>query len=259
MTEQKNIAITRPVSESIDDCELTFMVRHPIDVGRAIQQHAEYEKCLAELGCEIVKLPAEPELPDAVFVEDPAFVLDEIAIVAASRTENRIQEIKTVEPVLSQYRNLKHLELPATLDGGDVVVIDKTVFVGRSSRTNDIAFFQLDEMLKPFGYDVIRVKIQNCLHLKTGCTHIGKRTVLVNPDWVDISTFSDFEMIKVDNTEAWAANAIEINGVVLCSSMFPRTNSFLKQRGFDIRTIVISELQKAEGGLTCMSLIFKSN
>ncbi|MCD6217015.1 dimethylargininase [bacterium] len=252
------IAITRPVSESIDDCELTFMDRHHINLDKAIQQHAEYEKCLAELGCEIVKLPAEPELPDAVFVEDPAFVLDEIAIVAASRAENRIREIQTVEPVLSQYRNLEHLELPATLDGGDVVAIDKTVFVGRSSRTNDIAFFQLDEMLKPFGYDVVRVKIQNCLHLKTGCTFIGKRTVIANPDWVDISAFSDLEVVKVDKTEPWASNAIEINDVVICSSTFHRTNNILKNRGFDIKPIDISEFQKAEAGLTCMSLVIKS-
>ncbi len=254
-----HIAITRPVSESIDDCELTFMQRHPINLDKAIQQHAEYEKCVAELGCEIVKLPAEPQLPDAVFVEDPAVVLDEIAIVAASRAENRIREIQTVEPLLSQYRNLKHLELPATLDGGDVVVIDKSVFVGRSSRTNDIAFFQLDEMLKPFGYDVIRVKIQNCLHLKTGCTYIGKRTVIANPDWVDVSSFSDFTILKIDKKEAWASNTIEINGRVLCSSKFPRTNSILKKSGFVIKPIDISEFQKAEAGLTCLSLLFKSN
>lgn len=256
MAKQKKIAITRPVSESIVDCELTFMDRNPINLDKAAMQHAEYETCLADMGCEIVRLPSEPELPDAVFVEDTSVVLDEIAIVTASRAENRIQEIQTVEPLLSQYRDLKHLELPAILDGGDIIVIDKAVFIGRSSRSNDIAFFQLAEILKPFGYDVIRVKLQNCLHLKTGCTYIGNRTVLINPDWVDISSFSDFTILKIDKKEAWASNTIEINGVVLCSSKFPRTNSILEKSGVDIKPVDISEFQKAEAGLTCMSLIF---
>ena len=138
------------------------------------------------------------------------------------------------------------------------MVIDKTVFIGRSSRSNDIAFFQLTECLKPLGYDVVRVRIQNCLHLKTGCTYIGNRTVLANSDWVDISLFKNFTVLKIDKKEKWAANTIEINGVVLCSSKFPRTNSILEKSGFVIKPIDISEFQKAEAGLTCMSLIFKS-
>jgi dimethylargininase len=252
-------AIVREVSASINDCELSFHARKPIDVANAITQHRAYQECLADLGVRIVALPAEPGLPDAVFVEDPAIVVDEIAIILNMGATSRRPETISLANVLSRYRPLKFLAAPATLDGGDVLRIGRSVFVGLSRRTNRDGIAQLRDLLGVYGYQVQPVEVTGCLHLKSACSYIGNDTVLVNRSWIDIVPFAGFELLDIPEEESAAANALLINDIAIMPASFPKTRALLEQRGFRVRAIDVSELQKAEAGVTCTSLIFNAD
>lgn len=249
-------AIVREVSSSINDCELSFHARQPIDVAMAIAQHKAYQDCLAELGVRIVSLPAEPELPDAVFVEDPAVVVNEVAIISNLGAPSRRPEIKSLANVLSRYRPLKFLADPATLDGGDVLRIGSSVFVGLSRRTNRDGIDQLGDLLGSYDYQVQPVEVRGCLHLKSACSYLGNNTILVHRSWIDAERFRGFELLDVPEEESAAANALLLNDAVIIPASFPKTRALLEKRGFRVRTIDVSELQKAEAGVTCTSLIF---
>ena len=252
------IAITREVSPSINNCELTFHAREPIDVTKAIAQHKAYENILAELGCEIVSLPAEPDLPDAVFVEDPAIVVDEVAVILNMGALSRRPEARTLADALSRYRPLKYLTEPGTMDGGDVLRIGRKIFVGLTSRTNEQGIDQLRDLLHAYGYDVEAIKVTKCLHLKSACSYIGNNTILINRSFIDVAPFRDFVFIDVPAEEPNAANALLVNDVVIIPTSFPKTRALLEQKGFRVRTVDLSELQKAEAGVTCTSSIFNS-
>ncbi len=249
------LAITRPVSASLECCELTFLAREPIDVALARRQHAAYEAALERLGATLLRLPAADDLPDAVFVEDTAIVLDELAIVPIMGAESRRPETASVEPVLRRYRPVHHLSPPATLDGGDVMLAERRLYVGRTARSNGAAIDQLRSMLGPNGYEIVPVVPTGCLHLKSACTYLGRRTVLVNPKWIDPSCFADLEVLAVAPTEPFAANAVEVGGVLLFPSDFPETLAKLRAAGFKVVTVDTSELRKAESAMTCMSLL----
>jgi dimethylargininase len=251
------IAITRAVSPSINSCELTFHARQPIDVAKASAQHKEYENVLAELGCEIVSLPAEADLPDAVFVEDAAVVVDEVAIIPIMGASSRRPETQTLAKTLSRYRPLEFLKEPATLDGGDVLRIDRSLFVGLSTRTNQQAITQLRDILRPYDYEVHAVEVGDCLHLKTACSFIGRNTVLINQSFIDIAPFRQFDFVDVAAEEQSGADVIFLNDTVISPASFPKTHALLEQRGFRVRSIDSSELQKAEAGVTCSSIIFE--
>lgn len=249
-------AIVREVSSSINDCELSFHARQPIDVAKARAQHRAYQNCLTELGVRIVSLPAEPDLPDAVFVEDPAVVVDEVAIISNMGAPSRQPEISSLANALSRYRPLKFLTAPATLDGGDVMRIGRSVFVGLSRRTNREGIDQLAGLLAPYGYQVQPVEVRGCLHLKSACSYTGNDTVLVNRSWIGIEPLSGYELLDVPEDEPAAANALLLSDVVIIPASFSKTRALLEARGFHVRTIDVSELQKAEAGVTCTSLIF---
>jgi dimethylargininase len=249
-------AITREVSPCIEDSELTFLARQPIDYRKAAQQHKTYERCLSKLGVKVVSLPAEPQLPDAVFVEDTAVVVDELAVVAAMGAAKRESEVGSLVAALSHYRTLRSLNHSATLEGGDVVRIGRTLYVGVSSRTNQDGIAQLRKILDPYDYQVRAVEVEACLHLSTGCSYLGRNTLLVNSQWIDTTQFDSLDTIDVSQTEPFAANVKMIGEVALVSSSFPRTGRLLEERGWSVQRIDISELEKAEAGLTCLSLIF---
>ena len=183
-------AITREVSPSINDCELSFRARHPIDVAQAIAQHKAYQDCLVELGVKIVSLPAEPELPDAVFVEDAAIVTDEVAIISRMGAPSRRPEASTLIDALLHYRPIKFLVEPATLDGGDVVRVGRSVFVGLSQRTNREGFVQLSDILRAYDYQAHPVEVGACLHLKSACSYIGNNSILINRSWIGWSNLA---------------------------------------------------------------------
>ena len=249
-------AITREVSASINNCELSFHARQPIDVAKAIAQHKAYQDCLTELGVRVISLPAQPELPDSVFVEDPTVVVDEVAVVTIMGTPSRRPEARSIEDALSRYRPIKFLGEPATLDGGDVLRIGRRVFAGLSERTNREGVSQLRDVLGAFDYEVQPVEVRGCLHLKSACSYISNDTVLINQSWIDSERFRGFQLLDVPDEEPAAANALLIKDVVIIPASFPKTRALLEQRGFRVRTIDLSELQKAEAGVTCGSLIF---
>jgi dimethylargininase len=247
------IAITRPVPNTIVLCELTHLARSPIDVPRARAQHAAYEAALAAAGCSIERLPAADDLPDSVFVEDTAIVFDELAVITRPGAESRRGETPWIAAALAKYRPLATIEEPATIDGGDVLRVGKDVYVGLSTRTNDAAVEQLTRILAPHGYRVHGVEVTGCLHLKSAATEAGDGVVLVNPDWIDPELFAD--SIFVDPDEPSAANVLRIGPTLFASAAFPLTNERLRQAGYTVRTIEADELAKAEGALTCCSIV----
>jgi dimethylargininase len=247
-------AIVRGVSPSMDRCELTYLDRGEIDLARAVEQHATYVRCLREFGMTMIELPADPALPDCVFVEDPVVVVDEVAVVARMGAESRRAESQAMATAIAPYRELRWMEAPATLDGGDVFRVGRTLFAGLSKRTNEAGIGQLAAAVESFGYEVRPVEVGECLHLKSGACWVGGRTLLVNRDWIDVEPFTGYELIDVE--EPWAADVLPIGDVVLMPDGFPKTRARLKRAGYSVRTIDVSELQKAESGVTCMSVIF---
>ncbi|MGH7561056.1 MAG: dimethylarginine dimethylaminohydrolase family protein [Gemmatimonadales bacterium] len=253
------IAITRPVSPSLASCALTHQERVPIDVERAHREHAAYEAALRSAGATVVQAPAAPDLPDAVFIEDTAVVLDEAAVIARPGAPSRVHEPEAIAPLLETYRDTLHLREPASLDGGDVLVLGRRVFVGLSSRTNPEGARQLGEALRGFGYTVQGVPVTGCLHLKSAVTEVADGVVLLNRQRVPPGTFADYERIDVDVEEPGAANALRIDGTVLVPDHYPRTAAILDRRGVAVRPVPCGELAKAEGGVTCCSLLFRVN
>jgi dimethylargininase len=251
-------AITRRVSPCIGQCELTYLTRRPIDIQKACEQQQAYERVLSDLGLHVISLPAEQELPDSVFIEDTAVVTDDVAVIPTMGCAARRREVDSISPLLEKYRRLRSINGAGLLEGGDVVHVGRTLFVGISTRTNENGVAQLSQIVTPYGYEVRPVQVKGCLHLSTGCGFIGQNTILANPDWVDLSPFEGFEIINVSPSEPWSANARTLADHVLISAAAPQTAARLRERGFRVLTVDISEFEKAEGGLTCMSLIFKS-
>jgi dimethylargininase len=251
-------ALTRQVSPAIGDCELEFLDRQPIDVALAIEQHRQYQECLTELGAHVEILPSGPDMPDGVFVEDPAIVLDEVAVITRMGALSRRGESESLARALAPYRELRHIVEPGTLEGGDVMRISKTLYVGYSRRTNIAGIQQLAAMLHPLGYFVVPVEVRGCLHLKTACCYIGDDTVLANRAWMDPDALCSLKILDVPADEPRGANALRIGATVLLPAAFPRTCDLLERSGFQPRRIDNSELLKAEAGVTCTSLLFET-
>lgn len=250
------IAITRAVSPAIARCELTHVERAPIDLDRARRQHAVYEEAIVHAGCLLTRLPAEPALPDSVFVEDTAAVLDEAAVLLRPGAPSRRPETDTIAGVLARHRRLVRIEAPGTVDGGDILQVGRTIYVGRSGRSNDAGREQLGRLLAPFGYRVTGVAVTGCLHLKSAVTQIGPGLILINPRWVDPAAFGSMGRIEVDPREPFGANALRIGDAILYPAAYPRTRERLESRRLTVRRVDLSELAKAEGGITCSSLVF---
>jgi dihydropteroate synthase len=251
------VALTREPARSMESCELTYREREPIDAAVAAEQHRAYCDALRSCGAEVVTLPRVDGLPDSVFVEDTAIVLDGLAVLTRPGVESRRAEVEIVEPEVARLRRkVVRIEAPATLEGGDVMRVGRTLFVGLSSRTNWEGLTALRELVAPHGYRVYPVELYDCLHLKTGCTALNNRMILANPDMVDVESFG-CEVLPVDEAEPFAANVLRVGNSLLVGEEFPRTARMLADRGFDVRRVNFSEFAKAEGGLTCMSLLFK--
>jgi dimethylargininase len=248
-------AITRAVSPAMNRCELSHLKRVPIDVARAARQHSAYEACLRELGAAVVPLPAEPDLPDSVFVEDPVVVVDQVAVIARTGAASRRNEANSLAAALEPYRPLRRMRAPATLEGGDILRVGTTLFAGVSARTNAEGIRQLSDETKPFGYTVRPVEVRGCLHLKSAVSDLGDGAVLVNRAWLDAERLDGLRLIDLPECEPWAANVLAIEGVIVMPAGFPETAEMLDGLGYRVRTLDVSEIQKAEGGLTCMSIL----
>jgi dimethylargininase len=250
-------ALVRQPSEAIQRCALTYLDRHPIDFPRALAQHAAYVSALASLGVEVQVLPPAPDLPDAVFVEDTAVVVDECAVITRPGIESRRGEVDAVAAALDRVRPTVRIVQPGTLEGGDVLRVGRTLFVGQTPRTNAEGTRQLAALLGPHGYDVRPITPTGCLHLKSAATYIGAETILVNPEWIDVGHFSQWQCVPVATEEPSAANALLVGDQVFVSASAPLTRRKLDALGFATRSLDTSEFEKAEAALTCLSLLFE--
>jgi len=254
----KVIALTRSVSPAMADCELTHMSRVPIDVALAAKQHAAYERALETLGCSVHRLPSTTDIPDAVFIEDMAVALDEIAIIMRPGAASRRHEIAEVAEWLKHRMLLARIEAPGTMDGGDVLVVGRQMFVGATSRTNAEGHEQLRRIVEYFGYTINVVEVRGCLHLKSAVTAISDDVLLVNRGWVPDSAFKDFELVDVHPSEPSAANVVHVGSRLLYSAAFPWTLERLRGRNLQVTTVDVGELAKAEGAVTCCSVIMNA-
>jgi len=250
-------AITRKVSPNFTACQLEYLRREPIDVARAEAQHRNYEAALERLGARVVSLPSEPDLPDCAFVEDPALVLDEIAVITRMSADSRRGESESLAEALAQFRPVIRMRAPATLEGGDVMRMGKTLYVGLSRRSNAEGARQLAAIVETHGYRVVPVQVTGCMHLKSACCAVSGDTVLANRALFDASALH-CKMIDVPTEEPGAADVLRIGCTVLIPASFPRAARLLEQSGFQVESLNVSELQKAEAGVTCMSLVFES-
>lgn len=248
------IAFTRDVSPAIADCELTHIERVPIDVERARAEHAAYERALVAEGCDVRRIPSGADLPDSVFIEDTAVVLDELAVITRPGAASRRAETVAVAEALRAYRPTFEIN-SGTLDGGDVLRVGRRIYVGIGGRTNKAGVDQLRKLTAAHGYEVRAVRFTGCLHLKTAVTLVGKSRLLVNPDWVDPTVFDGERALAVDPLEPFAANALLIGKRVLHGEQFPRTRRLLEIAGLRVVPVPAGELAKAEGGVTCCCLL----
>ena len=251
----KRLALVRDVSPDIAHCELTHLARAPIDIAEAARQHAAYLEALAAAECRIEHLAPAPGLPDAVFVEDTAVVLDELAVITRPGAASRRAETASVAKALRRYRPIESIAAPATLDGGDVLVSGRTLFVGLTARTSTQGAAELARITVSAGYTVRTVPVTGCLHLKSAVTEVADRTLLINPDWVDPALFEDYRLLPIDPGEPFGANALRIGDAVIYPAEFPRTARRLRREALDVREVEAGELAKAEGGVTCCSLV----
>jgi dimethylargininase len=252
---QQLLAITRDISPAIEHCELTHLERTTIDLARARAEHAAYESVLRELGCQVQRLPAGPDMPDSVFIEDAAIVLDELAVITRPGAESRRVETAAVSQAVRAYRPVAAILAPGTLDGGDVLRIGKRLFVGAGYRSNDAGIAQLRTIVMSQGYSVDAVPFEGCLHLKSAVSIVADDLLLVNPAWVDATRFGAMRTIETDPGEALAANALMIGGAVVYPREHRATLARLEAAGLDVRPVPAGELAKAEGGVTCCSLL----
>lgn len=249
------LAITREVSPRFNDCEITHIERTPIDLDTARAQHDEYIQVLKRLGCKVIELPAQANLPDSVFVEDTAIVLTEVAVITRPGADSRKPETESIAQALTPLKKLVFLQEPASLDGGDVLVLGKKIYVGLSTRSNQEAVGQLNRLLNEYGYSATGIAMHDCLHLKTAVTQVDNDALLINKNWVDTHHFNGFRLIEVDPDEPFAANCLPVGESIVFPTAFPRTRAKLEAAGYQVTAVDVSELAKAEGAVTCCSLI----
>ena len=250
-------AFTRAVSPRLAECQLTHLERQPIDVAKAAGQHAAYERALIGAGFEVIRLPDLPDDPDAVFVEDTALLLDGHAVITRPGAASRADEPQSTAAGLADSFALHRIER-GFLDGGDVLRIGDRLYVGLSTRTDAEGIGALAELVAPLGLKVVHAELRDCLHLKSGATFAGTDgsgtpVLLYDERSVDPRQFAGVEPLAVD--EPAAANAVRAGGTLILASGNPRTAERLRNRGFAVVEVDVSELQKAESGVTCMSLI----
>ena len=251
------LAITRDVSPRFNECEITHIDRSPIDVKVAQAQHDAYVQALKELGCAVLELPAEADLPDSVFVEDTAVILSEVALITRPGADSRKPETESITHALRPYRELVFIKSPATVDGGDVLVVGKNIYVGMSTRSNQAAVDQMNHLLGKYGYKAQSVDLHDCLHLKTAVTRVDNKTLLINRKWVDVENFVGYQLIDVDESEPFAGNCLPIGDAIIFPVVFPKTGTKLEANGYKLKPVVVDELAKAEGAVTCCSLILE--
>ena len=250
-------AVVREVPDTLNKCVRTHTLRQSVELELAKKQHEAYCRALQERELEIVRIPADNSFPDCVFVEDPAIVYADHAIICSMGAKSRVGEIERVDVTLRRlFKRVTQISPPATLEGGDVLKVEKDLFVGLTGRTNLEGVNQLKMALENDGCKVTPVKVENILHFKSACSYIGDDHIVVNPGYFDLGVFSSFRLINLPKKEAYAANCLAINGMVYISKGYPTTRRLIEKEGFDTIELDVSEFKKCEGSLTCLSILF---
>ena len=253
-------AITRQPSPLMADaCELTHVDRIPIDNVRAAHQHAAYVAALNASGASVSVLPALAGHADCAFVEDPLIILPELVIVCRPGTASRRGEGDTLLASVPDDRPHIRIVAPATIEGGDVLCVGRTLYVGLSSRTNAAGITALTQAVRVHGYAVVAVPVPGALHLKTAITALASDLFVANPAWIDTSHFAGARFITVDPSEPFAGNLLPTGDIVLIAAAHPRMAERILTHGFRPIAVDISEFAKAEAGLTCMSVIWQTH
>jgi dimethylargininase len=248
-------AITHLPSPGMERGERTYVGAASIDYARALTQHAAYCGALAACGARVLTLDANCDLPDCVFVEDAAIVLDEVAVLMSMGAPSRRGELELIAEALRPFREMERIALPARIDGGDVVCSGHSLFVGASSRTDADGIAALRALVERHGYSVTPVPVRGCLHLKTSCSALPDGRFLVNPAWIDVVPLAGSKLLPVPASEPWAADVLPIGEAIIVADAFPATRALLERQGFRTVPVTVSEFAKAEGGVTCLSLI----
>lgn len=252
------LAFTHLPSPRLEQCQLTYVARAPIDYHLAVHQHEHYCQALRQCGADVRVLDVNRDFPDCVFVEDTAIVLDEVAVLTSMGVESRRAELVGIEPELRKHREVRRIEAPATIEGGDVLCVGRTLLVGLSSRTNRAGVDALEMIVRGYGYKVTPISVRECLHLKTACTALPDQRLLVNPAWLDMRAIQEFQSVPVPEEEPWAANVALVGTTVCVAANHLRTADMIRAFGFDVQTIDLSEFAKAEGGVTCLSILCRA-
>ena len=251
------LALTREPAQSLVHCEVSHVKREDLDFSQALRQHQEYCQALQQQGLDVKTLPPVDLCPDSVFVEDNAIILDELAVLTSMGAVSRRGEPALLVPVLSEYRRVVEISLPATIEGGDVFRLGKTLYVGRSARTNQAGIEALRWIAEPLGYHVQPIDVHGCLHLKTACSPLDEETLLVNSSWINVETLGAFCLLPVPVSEPFGANVLRLEQGILANASCPLTIEMIETRGYAVSPLNISEFSKAEAGLTCLSLIIE--
>ncbi len=226
------------------------------EYSRMLSQHQAYIEALTRAGLDVLVLDPLPGYPDAHFVEDTAVVLPEIAVIAHPGAPSRKGEVDSIGAVMRQYRPIQAIQPPGTLDGGDVLLTGTRVFVGISHRTNSIGAVQLGRILAGFGYSWTTIPVSVGLHLRSSVNCVGAETLLLTPEFAEISAFDDYRKVIVDPEERYAANTLWVNDHLLVPRGFAKTRHKLEQLDLNIIDLDMSEARKTDGGLTCLSIRF---
>ena len=249
-------ALVRPPGDSFARAISAQEPRPTIDPGMARQQHAVYCAALRQAGVEVLELAADERYPDGCFVQDTAVIFEGLAVVARFGVESRQSEQQAVRQALQGHKRLVEIRAPATLEGGDVLAIGNKLFVGLSTRTDRGGFVQLRDLVELEGGSVEALQVPEGLHLLSGCTYLGQGVVLAIDLYADLPAFAGLDVIGVPSKESYAANALGLGDYVLLPEGYPQTAARIRERGFEILGVPLSEFAKADGGATCLSLLF---
>jgi dimethylargininase len=250
-------AIVREIPDTYKSCIKSAISKTEIDVNLAKKQHLSYCKTLSQLGLKVLKIEKDNKLCDSCFVEDTAIVIADKAIITRPGMISRRGEIDKIKKILTQYKKIFEIETPGTLDGGDVLLINETLYIGISKRTNTIAIKQVSDILtSEDNFNIKTLVLKNALHLKSVCQYLGNNYVIMDPNHFNKDDFIGYNKILVPKKESYAINCLPIKNKILIAKGYPVTKNLIEKEGFDTIEIDVSEFKKGDGGLTCLSIIF---
>ncbi|PLX22593.1 MAG: N(G),N(G)-dimethylarginine dimethylaminohydrolase [Marinilabiliales bacterium] len=248
-------AIVRKPAETFANGITTANLGKP-DINLALKQHEAYCEALIKCGLELTVLDPNPKFPDSCFVEDTAVVTRDFGVIARPGDPRRLGEEVEIQKVLEPMLTLCYIEEPGKLDGGDIMQADNRFFIGLSNRTNLAGSKQLKNIVSKYNYEAYSIPVCNLLHFKTGVNYLGDNNLLIHKDFCSKDDFKSYNQIVIEDDEEYAANSLRVNDYVLVPKGFPKTKASIENLGYQVIEVDLSEYQKMDGGLSCLSLRF---